>query len=316
MESLPLWNKPCTVLLEGTLRYRQGFRQIEVCSNGKWRPLQLDSKRKANSSPRRSCLDILFNGESTGDGMYWINPYGRDSIQHAFRVYCDMTTTGGGWTLVAKITDDFSWICPERGGAMCYQSSVDPAQANLFHAIHQRDMVDLSITRDADSGVHLNNSIIRQIFVNGRQSIRFTFVNSENNWTPSDDVYAAFNPGRVNKIFIDGVWSALYRKNLDYTWNIIRHTKRSKKFNGQVICWGNQVSESYRHYDQGLHFGSPSAGRKPCHLANDENEIMLKSHYAFMDGSPLKGKWDSAQFGFLGARFVQVPFKRIALWVR
>ena len=290
---------------------------MEVCSGKKWKPLQFDNKFNTNSLPRRSCLDILFSGESTGNGMYWINPTGRDHTQHALRVYCDMSTSGGGWTLVAKITNDYAWICPERKGGHCYKSDkVDPAEANLFHAIHQRDVVNLSISHDADSGIHLNNSIIRQIFLNGRQSVRFTFVNSENDWTPSDDVYAAFNPGRANKMFVDGVWTALYRKHLDYTWNIIRHTKRSAKFNGQVICWGNQVKDSYRHYDQGLHFGRPAAGHRPCHLANDEHEIMLKSHYALMEGSPLKGTWDTAQFGFLGAKYVQVPFTRIAIWVR
>ncbi|GAB5389247.1 MAG: hypothetical protein Alpg2KO_22150 [Alphaproteobacteria bacterium] len=45
---------------------------------------------------RTSCLDILQNSESTGDGTYTVDPTGSDS----FSVHCDMTTDGGGWTLV------------------------------------------------------------------------------------------------------------------------------------------------------------------------------------------------------------------------
>ena len=76
-----------------------------------------------------------------------------------------MTTSGGGWTLAARVSSDFGWVCPERFGASCFNGSTAPgaaysspaplSNANLFGQIHERSSVGLVNDQLMESGVHL-----------------------------------------------------------------------------------------------------------------------------------------------------------------
>lgn len=52
----------------------------------------------------QNCKQILQAGLSNGDGMYTIDPDYEMGATPPFRVFCDMSSDGGGWTLIASST--------------------------------------------------------------------------------------------------------------------------------------------------------------------------------------------------------------------
>ena len=89
----------CTPSLSGTMRWEDSA--LELCNGTDWFKLRLyrDPTGQTASDAARSCKAIRESYPQLGSGLYWVDVDETGPLD-AISVYCDMSTDGGGWTLV------------------------------------------------------------------------------------------------------------------------------------------------------------------------------------------------------------------------
>jgi hypothetical protein len=93
--------------------YTYKFNATSLDTHTKWKTINQSQNQQATGEQitRWLCSDILNDGQSTGNGVYSVDPDGALSSYSSKPAYCDMS--GGGWTLY----DDFGTINGTYGGS-------------------------------------------------------------------------------------------------------------------------------------------------------------------------------------------------------
>jgi hypothetical protein len=146
-----------------------------------------------STCPSTSCLDILNDGYDMGDGTYWIDPDGSG----AFEVHCDMSTDGGGWTMVSNISDTgsdvWSQFMPAQDTGL-WDSTATLGSLDFFsdyksEAYLTLDSSDILIKENQSNVLYANSCWSLQSFHSFISNLNWNSDGSDSNWSDSTGAY-------------------------------------------------------------------------------------------------------------------------------
>lgn len=104
---------------------------LDFSTNGSNGPAHKIALKGAGRYPV-SCKDLLTVAPGTPSGKYTIDPDGAGAVA-PFSAYCDMTTNGGGWTMVTRQYEDTPvyWNGANWGGSFSLSQAQIPAHTQV-----------------------------------------------------------------------------------------------------------------------------------------------------------------------------------------
>ena len=122
----------CGPATAGFIYFNTSSNTMYVCNGKVFFPITL-SLPGTKESPGVTCKDIAAQVVGAKSGDYWIDPDGIAGLA-PFSVYCDMTTSGGGWTRVEETTNFAYKVWSEGDTTKPYVYKLSKGQINALKA--------------------------------------------------------------------------------------------------------------------------------------------------------------------------------------
>jgi hypothetical protein len=145
-----------------TRTYTNGSSEIisvgqEISQN----TLPLTTKNITGTHLESSCKGILDNNYSVGDGVYSINN------SKLFSVYCDMTTNGGGWTMVTAQFEQDPVINWNEGIQSDYDPTLSTKKGFALNTSEIPPHSQISMSQTNYDGMNTSNKYFNYVYTTG-----------------------------------------------------------------------------------------------------------------------------------------------------
>ncbi len=91
---------PCSPATAGLAWFHTTERTLYICNGQDYFPFTAVPLAGTEALPAASCKALQGTAGDKGTGLYWIDPDAAAGPIAKYQTLCDMTTAGGGWTLV------------------------------------------------------------------------------------------------------------------------------------------------------------------------------------------------------------------------